>query len=259
MPELPEIETLRRQLSHVLRGERIIHVEVFDPKIGPLSGLRGRTVKTVRREGKAIWMDLDGDLSLRLHLRMSGRLLWRKGPAARPTYARFRFCFRAGELLCLDPRRFATAEVRRTETESSGVPDALRMKDALGLEKAARNRRLPVKTFLMDQRIIAGIGNIYACEILYEADVDPCKAAGCVSLQEWRTIAQAMAWVLKIAVRCRGTSISDWRDLHGDRGEFQNHLQVYDRKGQACRRCGGAVRRIVLGGRGTYFCPSCQR
>jgi len=259
MPELPEIETLRRQLPRVLEGERIIRVEVFDPKIGPLPGLRGRTVKAVRRRGKAIWIDLDGGLSLRLHLRMSGRLLWRRRQAERPAHERFRLCFRAGELLCLDPRRFATAEVRRTEAESFGVPDALRMENALGLAKAARERRLPVKTFLMDQRIIAGIGNIYACEILYEAAVDPCKAAGCVSLQEWRTIAQAMARVLKIAVRCRGTSISDWRDLHGEKGEFQNHRQVYDRKGQACRRCGGAVRRIALGGRGTYFCPSCQR
>ncbi len=259
MPELPEVETLRRQLSRVLKGRRIVNAEVLDPKIAKLPDLHGRTVTAVRREGKAIWIDIGDDLSLRLHLRMSGRLLWRTGSGVRPAHARFCLFFPAGELLCIDPRRFATLELRRKETVAAAIPDALCVKDADGLRAAARGRRLPVKTFLMDQRILAGIGNIYACEILYEAAVDPRRAAGGVSRQAWRRIAEAIARVLRVAVRCRGTSISDWRDLHGDSGEFQRHLQVYDRKEQACRRCGGIVRRIALGGRGTYFCPSCQR
>ncbi|OPY90367.1 MAG: Formamidopyrimidine-DNA glycosylase [Syntrophaceae bacterium PtaU1.Bin231] len=188
MPELPEIESLRRQLSRVLKGENIGKAEVYDRKIGRLPDLQGRTVAAVRREGKALWVDLGGDLALRLHMRMSGRLLWRAGGGARPAHTRFCLFFRTGELLCVDPRRFATLEARRTEEDTAAAPDALQVKDAAWLQKAAQGRRLPVKTFLMDQRILTGIGNIYACEILYDAAVDPHRAARSVSRREWRRI-----------------------------------------------------------------------
>ena len=215
-------------------------------------------MKTVRREGKAIWFDLGDEWALRIHLRMSGRLLWLTSHGTWPAYTRCCIYFRTGQLLCIDPRRFATVEIRRGGTETCEIPDALQIRDTKWLARAARGRRVSVKEFLMDQRVVAGVGNIYACEILHEASVDPRTAANVISLQRWHRIVAAMTMVLKNALRCRGTSISDWRDLHGRCGEFQYRLKVYHRGQHPCRRCGGEIQRIVLGGRGTYFCPLCQ-
>jgi formamidopyrimidine-DNA glycosylase len=138
-----------------------------------------------------------------------------------------------------------------TNDPLAGIP-------AKRLEETARGRRLPVKSFLMDQRLIAGIGNIYACEILFGASIDPRRPAGSLTKREWQVISANAVKIIKKAVESRGTTISDWRDLYGSPGRNQHNLAAYGRHGEPCRRCGGTIERIVQNGRGTWFCRNCQ-
>jgi formamidopyrimidine-DNA glycosylase len=258
MPELPEVETLCRQLNGILPGKKIRKTEILDLRLGKVEGLTGKRVKSVSRRGKFIEIELEGSLKVALHLRMSGRLLWHTGPSSIPPHSRWVLSFAGGRLICIDPRRFATFCVNPQESSPIPVENPLEGFPAGRLRKAARTRRLPVKSFLMDQRVIAGIGNIYACEILHEAAVDPRRPASSLTLAEWRRVAKEAARILLRAVSCRGTTLSDWRDLFGCGGTNQEHLRVYARKGESCLRCGGIIEREVLQGRGTWFCPSCQ-
>ena len=258
MPELPEVETLCRQLNGILPGKRIRKVEILDLRLGKVEGLTGNRIKTVFRRGKFIEIEMEGGLKAALHLRMSGRLLWQTDLSSLPPYSRWVLSFAAGRLVCIDPRRFATFCVQEQESVPTPIPNPLAGLPAGRLREIARTRRLPVKSFLMDQRVIAGIGNIYACEILHDAAVDPRRPASTLTLAEWRRVGKAATLILKRAVSCRGTTVSDWRDLFGCSGTNQEHLQVYARQGESCMRCGGVIEREALQGRGTWFCPSCQ-
>lgn len=289
MPELPEVETLCRQLNAVLPGETIHRIEILDPRLGnpartkgdgaivfpgaaptgsgleKVARLAGRRVDTVTRCGKTIHIRMEGGLTAALHLRMSGRLLFREAGVSKtvgshPPFLRLIITLSSGTLLLLDPRRFATFVVEPPARSAPALPeDPMRKLPARRLHEIARTRRLPVKSFLMDQRIVAGIGNIYACEILFAAGVDPRRPACGLSVAEWRRTAKAAAEILRRAVDCRGTTMSDWRDLFGCSGTNQDHLEVYSLQGAPCRRCGGRIERMTQGGRGTWFCPSCQK
>lgn len=284
MPELPEVETLCRQLNTILPGKKILAFEILDPLLaeGEGEGLTGRKIEAVYRQGKCIRMEigkrnrlsdkspekcrgkvnkirLDKGFTVELHLRMTGRLLWQTDGTALPPYTRLAMTFSAGKLLLIDPRRFATFHVRFQGTALPPLANPLEGLPANRLEEIAGMRRLPVKAFLMDQRFIAGIGNIYACEILHHACVDPRRPSGSLSANEWRKVEEAAAVILPRAVACRGTTVSDWCDLFGKRGENQEHLKVYSREGEGCRRCGGKIAYTKLGGRGTWFCPTCQK
>lgn len=277
MPELPEVETLCRQLKEILPGGRILSLHILDPLLGRCDGRRlaGCTVEAVHRRGKSLCMEIgrgvqssdqsaEGDLPvkgcvLEIHLRMTGRLLWRAAEETLPSHTRLVITFSTGMLLLIDPRRFATFRARPDSVVPPPLLDPLGGLPVRLLRQIAATRRLPVKSFLMDQRCIAGIGNIYACEILHHACLDPRRPTCSLSTQEWRKLARAAAVILPRAVTCRGTSISDWRDLFGVRGGNQEHLEVYSREGKPCRRCGGMVERIKMSGRGTWFCPICQK
>ncbi len=285
MPELPEVETLCRQLNEILPGRKILAVEILDPRLGKGEGegLEGRRIESVYRRGKYIRIEMgkrsqdpglsepekgrgkirqkspDDRLTAALHLRMTGRLLWQAAGEPAPLYTRLAISFAAGRLILIDPRRFATFCTRPSEAAPALVENPLEGLPPRSLKKTAEKRRLPVKSFLMDQRFVAGIGNIYACEILYHAGIDPRRQAGSLSDAEWRKVQKGTAIVLPRAVKCRGTTVSDWRDLFGRSGENQNHLEVYSRAGEPCRRCGGRIERTKIGGRGTWFCPSCQK
>jgi formamidopyrimidine-DNA glycosylase len=139
------------------------------------------------------------------------------------------------------------------------VPDGLEKLEPGRLAEAARRRRLPVKSFLMDQKAVAGIGNIYASEILHGAGIDPRRPACSLTPAEWKKIAALSTRILEKAVKSRGTSISDWRDLYAGHGEYQRQLRVYGRKGESCVKCRCEVQRIVIAGRSTFFCPQCQK
>lgn len=259
MPELPEVETLCRQLNALLPGRRILAMALLDPLLGEVPDLAGRIVEAVTRSGKWLQMRLTGGLTVTLHLRMSGRLRWQESDAPLPAYTRLWLAFPEGRLVLIDPRRFATFAVGEKTAAPALAPDPLNGLSAKKLAAIARGRRLPVKAFLMDQRLIPGIGNIYASEILHEAGIAPDRPAQALSAAEWRAVARSAALVLTRAVDCRGTTMSDWRDLHGRPGSNQEHLRVYGRQKEPCPRCGVPIVRTVHGGRGTWFCPGCQR
>jgi formamidopyrimidine-DNA glycosylase len=287
MPELPEVETLCRQLNTVLPGEKILRIEVLDPRLGnierkrghsatlfpgsvpdgsgteKIAGLVGRRVAAVTRRGKGIHIQMDGGLTAALHLRMSGRLLYLAADIPPPSkmfpYSRMVIGFSSGTLVLIDPRRFATFAVQPEGINPALPDDPMEGLPARRLREIAGTRRRPVKFFLMDQRLIAGIGNIYACEILFAAGIDPRRPACSLTTAEWRKTAKAAAFIFHRAVTCRGTTVSDWRDLFGCSGTNQDHLEVYSRQGAPCRRCGGSIERINQGGRGTWLCPICQK
>jgi formamidopyrimidine-DNA glycosylase len=273
MPELPEVETLCRQLNTVLPGEEILRIDILDARLEhtvpdrfnkeKVSELVGRHVVGVKRHGKYIHLEMESDLTVALHLRMTGRLLYlaadTPSPSENPPYSRLVICFSSGTLLLIDPRRFATFSLLPQRIVPILTDDPMEGLSAQRLREIARTRRLPVKSFLMDQRLIAGIGNIYACEILFAAGIDPRRPACSLTTAEWRKAATATAKILRRAVDCRGTTVSDWRDLFGCSGTNQDHLEVYSRQGAPCRRCGGSIERIKLGGRGTWLCPNCQK
>jgi formamidopyrimidine-DNA glycosylase len=285
MPELPEVETLCRQLKKIVLNKTIRDIEIFDPKLAMIGEAVGKKITGVTRRGKFLEIHLGrkripnnlpadnfrfgktgppagvlhNEKVIVLHLRMTGRLLWQNDRQDLPAHARFAIVFAEGRLVCIDPRRFATLAMRDHRPGGIVIDDPLQNCSADRLEELARNRRLPVKSFLLDQRTISGIGNIYACEILYEASVNPWRKAYSLSLREWKGIEADAKRILKRAIACRGTTVSDWRDLFGESGEYQHELKVYACDGRPCRRCHGTIQRERLGGRGTWFCPSCQR
>ncbi len=258
MPELPEVETLCRQLRQVIVGAEITKTRIIDAKLGMITGIAGETVSGIRRHGKALAIELAGNRSLVLHFRMTGRLLWQHNGNGLLPHTRLVVSFVHGRVSLIDPRRFATVTVHK---KGNGIPlgrDPLDDGDLSYLEEMAQHCTLPIKSFLMDQHRIAGIGNIYACEILHQARMDPWRRVNTLSPDEWKGIAEVMQKILSRAIACRGTSVSDWRDLFGKEGEYQGHLLVYSREGAACYGCGEEVIRKKLSGRGTYYCPTCQ-
>ncbi len=258
MPELPEVETLRRQLQAIV-GEELLESVVLDSKLEGI-GVSGaaRKVAEVVRHGKWLSVVLTGGDEIRFHLRMTGRLLHSTETVSRP-HVRFMLRFRKSRLYLIDPRRFATVTLEEAGSGLLPGRDALQACSAEFLETAARSRKVSVKTFLMDQKAIAGIGNIYACEILHAAGIHPERATSKISRTEWKRISAVTPSILKAAIACRGTSVSDWRDLSGKKGEYQKRLRVYKREGGSCTRCGGTIRRTRQGGRSTFHCPDCQK
>lgn len=254
MPELPEVETLRRQLEEVILGQEVFKVEVLDPKLSEAQGVLKGEVRGVEREGKLLAFSIEGGKRVLLSLRMTGRLLWGKDGGK---YVRLVIHFPHGRLHLVDPRRFATLSLPDGRSAPLGV-DPLEGSLPSFLVQRSEGRRAPVKTLLMDQRHVAGIGNIYASEILYAAGVHPLRPAGSLTAEQWEGVAHAARAILEEAIRLRGTTISDWRDLYGRPGEYQDRLRVYGRKGEPCPRCGTPIERVTLSGRGTYFCPRCQ-
>ncbi len=259
MPELPEVETLRRQLTSLILGETIDNITIHDSKLGIIPQICGAKIQAVLRQGKELGIVLEGGCKLKIHLRMTGRLLWQAAGDDRPQYCRATIEFAGGRIALIDPRRFATLSLvaANIPAESEIINPPENSNPAI-LWAMAQKRRSPVKLFLLDQKAMPGMGNIYACEILHHAGLDPRRPCSSLVLPEWEKIARAATVILNRAISCRGTTFSDWRDLLGARGENQEHLQVYGRGGLACQRCGSLVQRIKLGGRGTFFCPECQ-
>ncbi|MDQ5987218.1 MAG: Formamidopyrimidine-DNA glycosylase [Syntrophus sp. SKADARSKE-3] len=259
MPELPEVETLCRQLSTVIVGRKILAFRVLDAKLGAAPDVIDCRVKDIVRRGKEIQIVLNSGMALRIHLRMSGKLFWQTGEPLALPYSRFIVTFDVGRLILLDPRRFATLSYGSyaPAIELQNLP--FQETDISRIIAIAQKRRVAVKTFLLDQTIMTGIGNIYACEILHAAAIDPERRACDLSTVEWQSIVNVTTPILTKAIEARGTTVSDWRDLFGREGENQHYLKVYAREGKPCMRCSGTVARIKQNGRGTYYCPSCQK
>ncbi len=257
MPELPEVETLCRQLKEKICGKKILASKVYDDKLFGIKNLKTGKINRIERQGKTIVLQLDTGDSIKIHLRMTGRLLWQES-STRPKHSRWRLSFAGGNIFLIDPRRFATVKVEKIKQEKDKKDLMAEFDEKNFIEKQAR-RKVNVKTLLMDQKALAGIGNIYACEILHRAGISPLRQASSLTREEWGKMFYHARNILKKGIEKRGTSISDWRDLYGRKGENQNELKAYGQEGKRCFICGGKICRIKQGGRSTFYCNDCQQ
>ncbi len=276
MPELPEVETVARGVDARVRGQRIEEVwfasyrQPFKTPAGRQSrGLEGRVFLQVHRVGKHIVCELSaakgrtGEAAAQwvVHLGMTGRLLVTRPetPVEKHTHARLRLSG-GHELRFVDPRRFGRLEFRDLDREAGfEAPGAEPL--TIGREAFAalfRGRRLSIKAALLNQTLLAGVGNIYADESLFRAGIRPRRSAGRLSREELERLRKELARVLRAAIRLGGSSVSDYVDAEGERGFFQLEHCVYQRTGLPCRKCGAAIRRVVEAGRGTHYCSHCQ-
>jgi formamidopyrimidine-DNA glycosylase len=270
MPELPEVETVVRELRRRLPGATIAGAaltahDLYRKESRDVSCLLGARVASVERRGKAILVRCEGEkgqIDMAVHLGMTGSLLWtRRAQDAVVPHLHGRWLLAGGaELRLVDPRRFGYVFVGTpgaVQTSLAIGPDALAI-TAKELALALRDRRAPIKSLLLDQRIVAGLGNIYVDESLFLSRVHPLvtgdRAALCA-----REILGAVRRVLARAIAARGTTFRDFRRTDGSAGEFQVKLRAYGREGEPCVRCGARIRKIEVGQRGTHFCPRCQR
>ncbi|HET7293403.1 MAG TPA: bifunctional DNA-formamidopyrimidine glycosylase/DNA-(apurinic or apyrimidinic site) lyase [Vicinamibacteria bacterium] len=270
MPELPEVEVTRRQLRRLLVGRRIAAVVTTRPSYFFLTSpavlrrrLRGRRFVRLDRVGKYMLAGLDSGERLLLHLGMTGEIL-REGAIAADRHVHLRFAFEDGRpgVVFRDERKFGKVQLLAAGETSPRVgklgPDALGA-TAAHLFAASRGRRVPVKTLLLDQAVLAGVGNIYADEALFLAAVRPTRRAGRVTRAECEAIATAVRRVLRRAIATGGSSIDDYLKPDGSEGAYQEERHVYGRRGESCPRCRTAIRRVAIGQRSSHYCPSCQR
>jgi formamidopyrimidine-DNA glycosylase len=291
MPELPEVETIRRQLEPEVAGRTITEVEVLDerwtrplPPSALVEHVEGRTILAVDRRGKYLILRLEGEAALIMHLRMTGNLLLSQGeevadlmeidrrgaprlyesePQLRHLRARIGLDD-GSALLFTDARRFGHAvaltgaEVDAYFAARLGLEPLTSELTAAALCELAAGRTAPLKSFLLSQKGIAGIGNIYADEALFRAELHPLSPAGSMRPEHCEALRESIVETLEVALAQGGSSIDDYRDARGRRGSMQDEFFVHTREGQECPRCGAEIRRIVVGGRSTYFCPRCQ-
>lgn len=273
MPELPEVETVRRMLeAHVVgrtvRAVRLSGLALREPVSRGLGrSITGRAIRGVSRLGKFLIFELEGGVSLLSHLGMSGRWLFSEHADGEPlphVHARIGFAD-GSDLRFQDPRRFGLLRLVRAERLARDRAIAALGPDPIAspptgeaLKTRARGLKVSVKGFLLDQKKIAGIGNIYASEILHRARVDPRRRAGALRAAEWEAIAAEIGAVLNEAIAGFGTTFSMYRTLWNEPGTYGDQLRVYDRAREPCRSCGTPIRRIVQGQRSTFYCPRCQ-
>jgi formamidopyrimidine-DNA glycosylase len=272
VPELPEVETIRRQIEPELVGRRIASMEVFDERLTrPVPpreverAVTGRRIESVGRRGKYLLVRLEGGRWLVMHLRMTGNIVLRE-PRSDVRFLRAVIRLGGGTtLLFTDARRFGTAvvlddaELDAYMAARAGVEPLSERLTAERICELAAGRRAPLKSFLMVQDGIAGIGNIYADEALWRARLHPLSPAGSMRLEHCERLREGIVGAIEAGLDNGGASIDDYRDARGAEGTMQDEFCVHNREGQPCPRCGTEIRRIVLGGRSTYFCPGCQQ
>lgn len=275
MPELPEVETTARDLRQRIVGLRVRQVGGVDwPRMVPNASeaelqavLAGLQVTSIDRKGKYVLIEFEQDRWLSIHRKMSGNLLLRTADVAREAHTHLEIDFDNGTVLrFVDPRKFGRVNLFRSREELGDFlaerlgPDSLVDLDERLLAAKIRGRRGRIKSLLLNQAFLAGIGNLYADEALWEARIHPARAADSLSKAEVRRLARAIKQVLVLGIERRGTSFSaSYRDADGAPGENQEFLNVYGRAGQPCPRCGTPISRIVQAGRSSYFCPKDQR
>lgn len=271
MPELPEVETTVRGLARYLEGQRVARIEPrriglrrpFPPDL--VQVMTGARVTGLGRRAKYGLIHTDRGQTLVFHLGMSGR--WRIEPEELGAHDHLVLETEAGGRLALcDPRRFGSVDLIETAALDRWPAFAALGPEPLGetlttahLTAALAGRSAAIKLMLLDQRIVAGLGNIYVCEALFRARIDPRKAAGAVSKPALERLVLQIQAVIAEAIEAGGSTLRDYAQPDGELGYFSKHFDVYDRAGQACGRCGAAVVRIAQGGRSTWYCPKCQK
>jgi formamidopyrimidine-DNA glycosylase len=271
MPELPEVETIRRQLAPLVQGRRIQAMDILDPRwCRPLApeeltaALLGRRIETLGRRGKYLVWSLEGDVHLVQHLRMTGAVLCEPEPD--PLHVRVRIQLRPKRLLVIvDPRRFGTGELLLGEpaleeffAQRLGLEPLDERFTVAHLTSVLRGRTTAIKALLLDQRKVAGVGNIYADEALYRARIHPLRAAGRLSVQQRARLHGSVIDALQAGIDAQGATIDDFRHVDGVRGSFQDQFLVHRRAGEPCGTCGTSIVKMVVAGRGTYVCETCQ-
>jgi formamidopyrimidine-DNA glycosylase len=271
VPELPEVETIRRQLAPALEGRRLERIRVMDPRWSEpappeaiADALNGRPIERVWRRGKYLVMSMEDDVHLVMHLRMTGNILI---ASDEPKHTRVRMTLDDGSIvLFVDQRRFGTGDVllgsdALAEYFASrlGVEPLSPDFTAEALREQARGRRQPVKAFLLDQERAAGVGNIYADEALWRARIHPLTPVGALRRPKIAALRDAVVESLNAGIDAKGASIDDYRHIDGAQGSFQDRFMVHLRKGKPCVRCGTPIQKMRAAGRGTYVCPRCQR
>jgi formamidopyrimidine-DNA glycosylase len=273
MPELPEVETIRRQLAPALEGRRLEGIEVRDPRwCDPAppeaiaDALRGRLIERLGRRGKYLVASFEDDVHLVMHLRMTGNLLLVAADQEEPAHLRVVMDLDDGtRVLFVDVRRFGTGDVllgsdALAEYFASrlGVEPLSPDFTADALRALARGRRQPVKAFLLTQERVAGVGNIYADEALFRARIHPLRPVGTLRRPQVEALRDAVVETLEAGIDAKGASIDDYRHVDGAQGSFQDRFLVHTREGEPCPRCGATIRKLRAAGRGTYVCPRCQ-
>lgn len=275
MPELPEVETVRRELVRSVKGKRIEEVNIFDPSlVKGLSvqsfarGLRGRSIADISRRGKCLLLSLDNGKTWSVHLRMTGRVLFSNdgrpkaekatraiitlsGGIRGPSYLWFSDARRFGEWF-LTPRPEDIPLISKMGAEPLEI-------ERDQFTRMVKGKHRQIKALLLDQSFISGIGNIYACEALFRAGIHPKRKSSIISISNINRLYNNVQAILKEAIRLGGTSVRSYRRPDGSQGWFALRLKVYGREGSKCPRCSGTIRRIEVSGRGTYYCPGCQK
>lgn len=242
MPELPEVETIKLQLAKKIIGEK----------------LDGKKIVGLRRRAKILIIDFADGSSLVFHLKLTGQLIFNAKPSR---YTRKVFNFDSGNKLVFnDSRKFGWwKKVKETKTlENNFGPEALSIAFSDFKKRLARRPSTKIKPLLMDQKFIAGIGNIYSDEILFAAKVHPLRQVKTLSEKEIKAIFQNISPILKKAIKLRGSSVEYYLDAYGKKGDYTKHHKVYQREGKKCFRCGAIIQRLKIGGRSARFCPKCQ-
>lgn len=271
MPELPEVETIRRDLLLLISGRTIMEAWLAPNAARILRNLRpqefcralvGRRIQDVTRRGKYLLLPLSGGLTWILHLRLSGSLQHHPRPCRQGPHLRARFRLDDHSWLCyIDLRKLGMMWLVEDPALVVGKLGPEPLRDGLGpeaLASALSRRSAPIKAVLLDQRVVAGIGNIYADEALFAAGIDPRRPARSLSREDAARLHRCIRQVLEEALLHRGTTLRDYRDAEGRRGRYQSHLRVFRRTGQPCPSCGTPVQQIKVSGRSTHCCPHCQ-
>jgi formamidopyrimidine-DNA glycosylase len=282
MPELPEVETVRRQLEKVIVGKEVSEVVVLKDKSwnGDISQVVGQSITAVKRRSKVLILRLNNELNLTIHLKMSGQLIYVDGAfrtgGGHPTddwvqnlpssHARIIIRFRDGTTLFFnDQRIFGWIRLvtdEQLEASLQGLaPDVIDEEiTAEYLFEKSQRRSIPVKQFIMDNQIVAGVGNIYASDALNLAKISPLRPTSTLSKEEITLLLQSMREVIKLGIELGGaTAHGKYVDVAGLAGKYQNVMRVYNKKGEPCPNCGEVIVKIKLAGRGTFYCPNCQK
>lgn len=275
MPELPEVETIKLQLKNKILGKKILKTEALTSKIinipiaAFIKDTQGAAFKDITRRAKILILELSNGVYLLVHLKLSGHLIYQKEKAKNSKYAHIIFHLSGGGKLVFDDfRKFGYVksiknkeELDKLLKEENFGPEALSQDFTLEKfkESLAKKPKSPIKPLLMDQTFLAGLGNVYAQEACFYAKISPKRKVKTLKDSEIKNLYKAIREILISAIKKRGTSVDAYLDAKGKQGEFQNYLKVYGREGKACFRCGAKIKKIVMGSRGTSYCPKCQK
>lgn len=273
MPELPEIETVKLQLQKVLVGQKLVSVKILTPRIvqGKLEELEGKEVLGIRRLGKVLLIDFGPKLALGFHFKMTGQLIYDDGKtriagghpsedfaAKLPnSHTRVIFDFSKGKLFFNDMRMFGWVQINPKFVDSLG-PEPFEMSADEFVSNISPIRR-PIKVAIMDQSLISGVGNIYANDALWEAEINPATLANKLSAEQLELLFEKIKLVLSEGIKYGGATAENYLNLHGLGGHYQEHFRTYNKEGEPCARCGTPIKKITLGGRGTFYCSECQK